>query len=117
VSLNTATERLRWLTDSVDTLALRRQCVVEDVVARTGNGQNMVAFVDAELLDVHIWILPRLAKSAEVPLPRDPTHPAVNMRAELLVYLFLQIRHTPSLVVSSYLHDGFFVAGKLTFLS
>ena len=47
-------------TNGMDTLALRCQGVVKYIVARTGDCQNMVVLVNAELPHIHLWILPGL---------------------------------------------------------
>lgn len=49
----------------MDPFTLRRQGIVEDVVARAGYGENMVILVDAELFDINVRVFPGLKVSLE----------------------------------------------------
>ncbi len=48
------------LTDSVDPLTLRSESIMQDIITRRRDGQDVVILVDAELLDVHVGVFPRL---------------------------------------------------------
>lgn len=47
-------------TDGVDSLAVCGEGVMEDIVARAGDGEDVVVFVDAQLFDVDVWVFPGL---------------------------------------------------------
>lgn len=44
----------------MDALAVRRKCVVEHVVARTRDSEDVILVIDAQLLHVDIGIFPCL---------------------------------------------------------
>ena len=95
-------------TNGMYALALRCQGVVKHVISCTGDCQNMVVLVDAELPHINLWILPGLVMYGSEDsivladeMAPSRAYPAVNVSPELFVNLLLQIWYPPCLSPSA----------------